>query len=402
MKVAVMAPYVPHGGVRHAGGRHLLNWSRALARAGATVTVIAPVRLAADGTVPELGLDDGEPFDLLPVVVPPAPDGRLRALLRAGVLGPEPGVARAHGADDRVGAVLRSSDVVEVHWTEWAAVEAAVRRRQGDHGRPVVLGIQDVMADAKARQATTALHLHSRLIARLQRPLFTRVEREACNRSAGVLVFSPRDERLLRDIGVRTPIRRIAIGVEPVPRPEGPAGASTVLFVAKFDRKENAQSARWLLDRIWPLVRAGVPDAHLVLAGADPPPWLTTDASRGIEVTGGVDDLDGQYRRARVVIAPIVRGAGLKLKVVEAMHHGLPVVTTEVGADGFTDLGGRDRLAVVSDDPAQLAETTVRLLRDLELARTVGAAGRTWATDAFDVDRSASEVLDWYASLAAP
>ena len=111
----------------------------------------------------------------------------------------------------------------------------------------------------------------------------------------------------------------------------------TVLFVGGFGHAPNADGVGWFLSDVWPLVRDGAAALRLMIVGADPGPEILALAGDGVEIAGSVPEeaLDAAYRRARLAIAPLRFGAGVKGKVLEAMRHGVPCVTTTVGAQGL-------------------------------------------------------------------
>ena len=143
-----------------------------------------------------------------------------------------------------------------------------------------------------------------------------------------------------------------------------PAGRQGILFVAGFDRAPNVDAAKWLVHEIIPKVRAataGKPTLWLV--GSNPTDEVRHLASEDVQVTGYVTDahLQAFYRSARVAVVPLRMGAGMKGKVIEALHHGVPLVTTTIGAQG---LEGLEAVATVATDEAVLARRIVELLQD--------------------------------------
>lgn len=137
-----------------------------------------------------------------------------------------------------------------------------------------------------------------------------------------------------------------------------------ILFVAGFGHPPNVDAARWLVQSILPLVRERIgAKVHLWLAGSNPTEDVQRLAGEDVTVTGYVTDerLQQLYASARVAIVPLRTGAGVKGKVVEALHYGLPLVTTPVGAQG---LDGVEAVVPVSADEAVLAEAICELLQD--------------------------------------
>jgi GT2 family glycosyltransferase len=153
---------------------------------------------------------------------------------------------------------------------------------------------------------------------------------------------------------------------EDAPRVAGPGERKDILFVAGFGHPPNVDAARWLVQAVMPLVRAraGRP-VHLWLVGSNPTEEVEQLAGDDVSVTGYVSDerLLQFYAEARVAVVPLRVGAGMKGKVIEALHYGVPLVTTPVGAQG---LEGLESVVPVSGDEQVLADEICALLRDDE------------------------------------
>ncbi|OOB91894.1 hypothetical protein B0T42_03055 [Rathayibacter sp. VKM Ac-2630] len=146
-------------------------------------------------------------------------------------------------------------------------------------------------------------------------------------------------------------------------RPSIPLNESrpTALFTGAMSRAENDDAAQWLVKHIWPSVRASLPHARLVVAGAGPSATLRQLVSNdeSIEITGFVEDLDVYYANADAFVVPLRFGAGVKFKTIAAQLAGLPIVSTRVGAEG---VGGE--FAGITDDASEFARTLTEVLRD--------------------------------------
>lgn len=145
-----------------------------------------------------------------------------------------------------------------------------------------------------------------------------------------------------------------------------PPPQSRILFVAGFAHPPNAAAALWFVEHVWPHLLENCPEAELWLVGSHPPPEVMALAARGIQVTGSVSDLELEhhYRQTRIAVAPIRHGAGVNGKVVEALRHGVPCVTTSAAARGFRDPQGALR---VVDDPLAFAQACEELLNQDDL-----------------------------------
>ncbi|MBD8697843.1 glycosyltransferase [Stenotrophomonas sp. CFBP 13718] len=152
-----------------------------------------------------------------------------------------------------------------------------------------------------------------------------------------------------------------------------PQGRQDVLLVAGFAHAPNVDAALWFVNDVLPLVVREIPAVRVSLVGSNPRPEVQALASEQIEVTGYVSDarLETFYANARVAVAPLRFGGGVKGKVLEALRHGVPCVTTSVGMQG---LAGAGAFMPVADEPAAMAAHIVALLRDDGLWQRVSTA----------------------------
>jgi glycosyltransferase involved in cell wall biosynthesis len=171
----------------------------------------------------------------------------------------------------------------------------------------------------------------------------------------------------------------------------------SVLFVGYYRHPPNADAARWLVDEIFPRVRAECPGARLVLAGAELPPDVAASAGDGVQVAGPVADLEAELERAAVVVAPLRSGGGARVKVLEALGAGKAVVATPLAVEGIeVPTGEVLRVASSTDD---LVREIVALLRDSELRSRLGAAAYAWAGKELDGRRTADSYEQIYADV---
>jgi glycosyltransferase involved in cell wall biosynthesis len=143
-----------------------------------------------------------------------------------------------------------------------------------------------------------------------------------------------------------------------------PGGREGILFVAGFGHPPNVDAAIWLVRTVLPLLVARLGRSVSVrLVGSSPTEEVLRLAGDNVTVTGYVSDAEllACYGRARAAVVPLRFGAGVKGKVLEALHHGVPLVTTSTGAQG---LEGLEAVVPVSDDAGQIAEALVTLLQD--------------------------------------
>ena len=140
----------------------------------------------------------------------------------------------------------------------------------------------------------------------------------------------------------------------------------------------NVDAACWLVKDIMPLVWPHIPNATVLLAGADPKPAVRALAGSKVIVSGRLDDIRTAYASATVLVAPMRIGSGMQNKLLEAMSMGLPCVTTSLAA---TPLGTTPSEHLLIGDTAQeIADQIVRL-GDNELRDTIAAAGHRFVQE---------------------
>jgi GT2 family glycosyltransferase/SAM-dependent methyltransferase len=154
----------------------------------------------------------------------------------------------------------------------------------------------------------------------------------------------------------------------------GPIGRAGLLFVGSFRHDPNVDAIVWFARDVLPLVREKRPDTVLTVVGGDVVPEVQALHGDAVRVLGWVPDLAPHYDAARVVVAPLRYGAGVKGKVGEALGEGVPVVSTAVGAEGMGLIAGEDLL--LAESPSDLADAVHRLLEDDELWARLSLAGR--------------------------
>ena len=206
-----------------------------------------------------------------------------------------------------------------------------------------------------------------------------------------MLVFSGKDAALLGHPEHTVVHPPLSDGREPRHRP---ADEPVVIVVSYLARDENNKAALWTLDHIWPRVRERHSDAVLRLVGGGASNELRArvDAlgpESGVELAGFVDDLGAEYAGAAVALVPVMQGAGVKFKTVEALCHGVPVVTTTVGAEG---IDGEDLYAGRTDDPDGLADAVGKALDDTAGAQRRSDRGQVWAQQSYGREGFAATV----------
>ena len=126
-------------------------------------------------------------------------------------------------------------------------------------------------------------------------------------------------------------------------------------------------------------MKAELPGARLVLAGANPDETVLALSSADIFVPGRLDDLDPLFAKARVFVAPLRYGAGVKGKIYSAFGAGVPVVSTSIGFEGMDAEDGLH--GIVADDPAAITRAIVDLHKDTDLWSHIASQARQFVVE---------------------
>lgn len=139
------------------------------------------------------------------------------------------------------------------------------------------------------------------------------------------------------------------------------------ISIGNFRHAPNWDAVLWLKQQIWPLIRKQLPEAELHIYGAYPPPKATAlhNPKEGFNVLGWAEDVHTVMRSARVCLAPLRFGAGIKGKLVDAMLNGTPNVTTPVGSESMS--GGLPWSGIVEQGATPIAQAAVTLYKNSAL-----------------------------------
>ncbi len=181
---------------------------------------------------------------------------------------------------------------------------------------------------------------------------------------------------------------------------EGDGEEDSLLFFGTMNARMNADAAVFMVDEILPLIQQKRPRARLTIVGQNPTAAVLRLAQRlGVSVAGEVPDVRPYIARASVVMAPVRMGGGTKVKVLESMSMGRPVVATSHACRGLDVKDGVD--VAIADTPGDIADRTVALLEDAEARRQMGSAARVTVERLYSWDSIAAFISDELESAVA-
>lgn len=213
-----------------------------------------------------------------------------------------------------------------------------------------------------------------------------RAESEILTSAFGHIVCSERERGQLLTISPAARIEVIENGVDVAAFEETARRAGTrhrLLFVGAMSYHANIEAAVYFAREVWPAIRQRMPTWTLTLVGSNPHPRVQALADQpGIEVTGTVPDTRAYYREAIAAIAPLRSGSGTRLKILEAMAAGVPVVSTKLGAEGLAVVPGKHIL--LAESPAEWLEALASFECQGQLWQALRAAGLELVRSRYD------------------
>jgi glycosyltransferase involved in cell wall biosynthesis len=229
-----------------------------------------------------------------------------------------------------------------------------------------------------------------------------RFESDVLTRVDAAVAFTRRDVEALSNLAPTADVVRIPFGTDFYARANSPPAIGddqSVLFVGNFVHPPNVDAADRLISVIFPLVRERVPTARLTVVGDNPPAELRARAGAGATVTGRVPDIVPFIERAAVVAAPLRFGGGMRVKVLEALAAGKPVVASPLAVEGL-DVSDGDQLLIAETDEA-VADAIVRALNNRDLRARLGKGAWSWARENLSWDASIDAYDELYRRLMA-
>lgn len=308
------------------------------------------------------------------------PTPRRHPLRRAlQLLGPQPDLAgRLPSAElaRRLAELLREEafDVVQLEGLEVAPYALG---RDAELPAHLVYDAHNAEHRLQERLAAASGGLLPALYSRLQAAKLRAFEARLLGRARLTLACSAEDAGALSRL---EPSARIAVVPNGVDvryfRPDGPeADPQGLVFTGTMSFRPNVDAVLWFCRRVWPELRRVRPALHFTIVGREPTPAVRALAELpGVMVTGTVPDVRPHVRRARIYVVPMRVGSGTRLKVLEALAMGKPVVSTPMGVEGLS-LGEEEGVILAADEEALIREIG-RLLDDPARCRELGRRGR--------------------------
>lgn len=163
-------------------------------------------------------------------------------------------------------------------------------------------------------------------------------------------------------------------------------GTKNLVFLGGFSHKPNVDAAHFLVEKVLPLIRLEIPDATLFIAGSATSKEIFNLSRTGVDVLGQIDSIEELFSTCRLFIAPLHYGAGIKGKVVQALRCGLPVLASEIAAEGLD--WGQYGSGEVYSRPEEFAQAAVHLIRNHDACHKLSVDGVEMVNSSFTFEKA--------------
>jgi len=273
---------------------------------------------------------------------------------------------------------------------------------------PAVPGIARILDDHNAvwllyqRMAQTAANPGIRLFLEREWRMLKDYEGRICREFDAVLTVSDEDKQsLVQAMGQdgNLIVAPIAVDTEELKPVQRDLQHTTILHIGTMFWPTNVDGILWFLREVYPIIQREKPDVCFNIIGARPPKKVIQASHdlAGVTVTGYVKDPGEYIRKTGVMVVPLRAGGGMRVKILEAMAKGLPIVSTSIGCEGIAVENGRHLL--IADTPEDFAQATLRLLKDLDLSAFLSKNGRELIEKTYDYRQAYRPVGQAYESV---
>lgn len=270
-----------------------------------------------------------------------------------------------------------------------------------------VLDEHNIVANQVKTSIAAEPNLLKRWYMQFQLKKTQRYESEMCSKMNCCFVCSDTDRAYLLDMAKTAQVRTIPNGVDldyftdkswynPTTHAQEPYA---IIFVGMLDYGPGGSAIRYFCKEILPLLQPNVPDLRFYVVGQNPPNYLKTLAHqhKNIVLTGRVDDIRPYVAKSKVFVVPLISGSGTRLKILDAMAMGIPVVSTSLGAEGLNSRSGEHIL--IADTPEAFSSAVLQLLTDDTLAENIRKNAFQFIRDKYSWKKIWIDLLNAYKEL---
>ena len=222
----------------------------------------------------------------------------------------------------------------------------------------------------------------------------------------GIAAITEQDAAFFRSAGCwqpeagnRSPVIAIPFGIDPEQFPETNAEPEfpSLFSIGAMDWIPNLEGICWFLEQVWPEIHRKYPELHYYLAGRHMPGWLREKRLPNVEVVGEVEDAMAFMHSKAILIVPLFSGSGIRIKIIEGMATGKPIISTTIGAEGIRYT--RDHDIFIADTPVEFVQCISACIENKAMCETIGRNARDLILAEYNRDLIISKLLGFYQKI---
>lgn len=287
---------------------------------------------------------------------------------------------------DRVLFMKKNSYQPDVVVLEWTSMLLFIDKIKKVFPNAVYVASEhDVSFLGYERKYYAAKKLFKRIYAKAAYDSLKKHEIDAINSCNLVVTHNNKDRELL----IKNEINESKLGVitpyyDKFPSTKRTPQKGNIIFYGAMNRVENSSSAIWFIENVMPLLNDY--DIHFTIIGNKPPRELLDRANEKITVTGFVDDPAPYFENAMCLVAPLLLGAGVKVKIIEGLSSGVPVITNAIGIEGIDAEDGKEYFFATS--PEEYAEIIIKMMNGSIDLSEMSANAHKLIEEKYDLNKS--------------
>jgi len=213
----------------------------------------------------------------------------------------------------------------------------------------------------------------------------------------GILAISEDDKKVFEQLGIQTKTEVIAVSIH---LPERRVSNESIHFhhLGSMNWQPNIEAVAYLAQHLFPKIRSIIPTAELHLSGSFFPENLKTNSKEGIFVHGFVEDRFKFIEEYGIQLVPLKSGSGVRIKLLESMAMGTPIVTTKIGAEGIETCN--EITLLISENDTQFVEHALELYKNAELRRQIGDNARNLIAKNYSFERINERFIEFIKAIS--
>jgi polysaccharide biosynthesis protein PslH len=220
-------------------------------------------------------------------------------------------------------------------------------------------------------------------------------EEKAVKLIDGIATITKGDLSYLKETGCRTPMVTIPFGIDVAKYTVKESKDDNSLFyIGALDWLPNLQGLDWFLKNVWARILIKHPNTQFHIAGRNMPYDLRNNAYPNVVIHGEVENAKTFMEDYDIMLVPLLAGSGVRVKIIEGMAMGKPIITTGIGIEGIECNMGQDVL--IANTPEQFAEAACKCLADKKLKQSLGQNARKFVEENNDIGKATSLLMGFY------